>query len=210
MEFVYVVKRRELFDLHQPQGFLDVAAHRDEIDRYLGRARERGFFVERRFAELDSSWKQVIPYVVIARGDEVLLLKRTKKGGDARLHDKFSVGVGGHINPPDAEGGDPIAAATRREIDEEIVLDVPVGSLAIETLGFINDDSNPVGSVHVGLACVAEVAGEVRVRETEMLVARFVSLPELSRLAADPAVELESWSRFLVPALVSRAAARRR
>lgn len=209
MEFVFVVKRHELFDLHYPQGFLGAMTHRDEIERYLKRSRERGFFVERRFAELDSSMKQVIPYVVITRGDDVLLLKRTKQGGDARLHDKFSVGVGGHINPPDAEGGDPIAAATRREIDEEILLDAPVASLAIEPLGFINDDSNPVGSVHVGLACAAEVTGDVRVRETEMLVARFVSLSELTRLAADPAIELESWSRFLVPALVARRAGRR-
>lgn len=210
MEFVYVVKRRELFDLHQPQGFLGIESHRAEIDRYLERARSRGFFVERRFAELDSSWKQVIPYVVIARGDEVLLLKRTKKGGDARLHDKYSIGVGGHVNPPDAEGGDPIAAATRREIEEELVLESETSSLAIEPLGLINDDSNPVGSVHVGLACVAEVAGKVAVRETELLVARFVPLDELARIAADPEIELESWSRFLVPALIARRAGRAR
>ena len=41
MEFVYVVKRRELFDLHQPQGFLDVAAHRDEIEGLLRNVEER-------------------------------------------------------------------------------------------------------------------------------------------------------------------------
>lgn len=203
MEFVYVVKRAELFDLHYPQGFLDARtneAGRIEVDRYLERARKHGFFVERRHAEQDSSLKQLIPYIVIARNDEVLLLKRTKKGGDARLHDKFSLGVGGHINPPDAETGDVLEAATRREIDEEITI---AGEYTIEALGFINDDATPVGSVHIGVANLARVSGEVKVRETDMLVARFVSIAELEQLANDPGIDFETWSRFLVPVLAS-------
>ena len=78
MEFVYVVKRQDLFDLHFPQGFLAASAHGEEIARYLERMRKKGFFVERRHAEEDSSLKQVIPYAVMARGSEVLLLRRSK------------------------------------------------------------------------------------------------------------------------------------
>ncbi|MFG0318937.1 MAG: hypothetical protein ACF8XB_16820, partial [Planctomycetota bacterium JB042] len=124
MEFVWVVKRAELFDLHVPHGFLARAAHADEIDRYVARAHGRGFFVERRFAEEDRAFQQVIPYVVVRRGEEVLLLKRSRRGGDARLHDKLSIGVGGHVNPPDAEHDDLLEACARREI--EVYVDVSV------------------------------------------------------------------------------------
>lgn len=196
MEFVHVVKRRELFDLHYPHGFLPSKQHEEEISRYLDRAQRHGFFVERRHAEEDSSMQQIIPYTLIVREDEVLLLRRSKKGGDARLHDKLSIGVGGHVNPPDADGGDPIAACARREMDEEIEIDADVTPRAV---GVINDDSNPVGSVHFGVVFVGRVeAGtEVRVRETELLSAEFVSRDVLKKLAVDPKVNLESWSQLI-------------
>jgi predicted NUDIX family phosphoesterase len=203
MEFVYVLKRAELFDVRYPQGFLAASEARVEFESYLERARRHGFFVERRHAEVDPSLKQIIPYVVMARGHDVLLLKRTKQGGDSRLHDKYSIGVGGHVNPEDAaDGGDPIAAATRREIEEEIVLET---SLDLEPIGWINDDATPVGAVHVGLVVLGRLGdGRVAVRETDKLEARFSPLDELERLAADPRVDFETWSRMIVPALRAR------
>lgn len=199
MEFVFVVKRADLFDLHYPQGFLEEASHGDEIATYLDRARQRGFFVERRHAEQDSTLKQLIPYTVVAKAERVLLLRRSKKGGDARLHDKLSIGVGGHINPPDAEHGDVLVAAARREIDEELQVD---GQLKSRPIGLINDDSNPVGSVHVGAIYLGRLAaGDASVRETETLSARWVDLDELEAIAADGASSLETWSRLIAPRL---------
>ena len=110
MEFVYVVKRYDLFDLSFPHGFAglddgpDRRGHSRQFATWTGRIREKGFFVERRWAEHDSSFKQVIPYTVVTHGDEVLLLKRLEQGGEARLHGKLSIGVGGHINPVDGDG----------------------------------------------------------------------------------------------------------
>ena len=198
MEFVYVVKRTDLFDLHFPHGFLP-AGDDGEVARYLSRARGRGFFVERRHAEEDSTLKQIIPYTLIVRGDdEVLLLRRSKAGGDARLHDKLSIGAGGHINPPDAEaGGDVIESCAMREIEEELAFDGPCAPRAV---GVINDDSNPVGSVHFGVVHVARL-DEVRVRETELLSAEFISRARLRQMAADDSVNLESWSRLIAARL---------
>lgn len=196
MEFVYVVKRSDLFDLHFPHGFLSHERHRDEVDVYLDRVK-RGFFVERRHAEQDSSLKQIIPYTIVLHEESVLLLRRSKKGGDARLHDKLSIGVGGHVNPPDAEHGldDLLALCTNRELDEELVIE---GTPRLGTIGVINDDSNPVGSVHFGVVGTARVdTTNVAVRETELLTAQFVSRDELRRLAEDPSVNLETWSRLI-------------
>ena len=99
MEFVYVVKRYDLFDLAFPHGFR--RPWEVPLDDYLARVRSRGFFVERRHAETDSSLKQLIPYCVLLRGDEIFLMRRKPKGGESRLFNLHSIGVGGHINPVD-------------------------------------------------------------------------------------------------------------
>jgi predicted NUDIX family phosphoesterase len=165
--------------------------------------REHGFFVERDYAERTPTLKQVIPYTVVARGSEVLLMRRLSGSGETRLRDKLSIGVGGHINPEDAPAGagdrDPIAAATRREIDEELVLE---GTGDVRVLGILNDDSNPVGAVHVGWVQVLELepGGEARIREEDVLEGRFVSRDELLTLQARGA-NLETWSALLVESL---------
>lgn len=197
MEFVYVVKRYDLFDLHFPHGFVSERSAPGEFRQCLERAANRGFFMERRHAEIDSNFKQMIPYTLIVSGWEVLLLRRSKAGGDARLHDKLSIGVGGHINPCDAIPGevDLLTACALREIEEEIELTEEVRPRPV---GIINDDSNPVGSVHFGVVHLARVeSNDVRVRETELLEASFVTLDELKEFAADPTVNLETWSRLI-------------
>lgn len=60
-----------------------------------------GLYLRRPTAEEDPSHKQLIPYVVVRDGERVFLMERTDAGGDARLHRKASIGVGGHLNPVD-------------------------------------------------------------------------------------------------------------
>ena len=78
-------------------------------------------------AEEDPSHKQLIPYCVFRCGDRIFHYTRGKSGGESRLHAKISVGVGGHVNPVDMDGGktgpDAYHAAVTREIEEE--LDLP-------------------------------------------------------------------------------------
>jgi predicted NUDIX family phosphoesterase len=191
VEFVYVVKRTELFPLRCPHGLevLDESG----MAEVVGRIRSRGFFVERRHAEQDATLKQVIPYCVVARGGEVFLTRRTSKGGDARLFGKRSIGIGGHVNPVD--GDDVLGLALRREIEEEIEID---GASAVRAVGLLNDDSTDVGSVHVGLVHVVRVEGDVRIRETENLVGGFTPTEELVRLCRDERATFETWSALLV------------
>ena len=105
--------------------------------------------------------------------------------------------MGGHINPEDlseAAEADPIRDGTRREIEEEVEVR---GSYEIETLGFLNDDSNPVGAVHLGVVQIADVQGSVRIREEDVLEGRLVSPGELSDLLAR-GENLETWSSILI------------
>lgn len=153
-----------------------------------------GRYIERSTAETDPTFKQLIPYVVAREGDAVFLMHRTDAGGDVRLHGKSSIGVGGHLNPVD-DGEDALMAGLRREWDEE--LEAPWDP-EFRLVGLLNDDSNPVGAVHLGVVFTVEAAGPVRVREREKLVGSFV-LPQAVSASWD---RLETWSRLVAPSLL--------
>jgi predicted NUDIX family phosphoesterase len=157
----------------------------------LARLEGAAVYRSRSAVEPDPSWKQLIPYLVLRDGPRWFLMHRTRAGVDARLHDAYSIGVGGHLNPGDAgiEGG------LRREWDEELVTALEP---RFELVGLLNDDTTDVGSVHLGVVFAADAAGEpVAIRETHKLSAEW---------APDAAVgavrdRLETWSRIVFDAL---------
>jgi len=209
MEQVLVVRRDDFFAGSWPHGFQPLGA--SDGATLLERFRQASFFVERPAAEQQSAWKQLIPYCVIVRTDEVFCVQRKKAQTEDRLHGLLSIGIGGHVNPgpEDPRTGAPgfFAAALRRELDEELV--IPWQELPPpELIGLLNDDSNAVGQVHVGLAYRLESrnhrpgeppAEHLRVREISKMVGGFRSLVELEPLWQDPQ-RFESWSRILLEA----------
>ena len=81
--------------------------------------RANGEFRPRAEMENDRTWKQVIPYLVLRDGPRYFLMRRTQAGTDARLHDRWSIGVGGHLNPGDGD----LTGVLRREWREEVAAD---------------------------------------------------------------------------------------
>jgi predicted NUDIX family phosphoesterase len=140
--------------------------------------------------EADPAWKQVIPYPVLRDDEAWYLMRRTKAGGDARLHDRYSIGVGGHVNPEDGGLDGDLTTALRREWHEELVVDfVP----RFRFVGLINDDTTPVGQVHLGLVYEGDAAGRpVAIRETDKLSGGFVAAGEVAAVID----RLETWSRI--------------
>lgn len=155
------------------------------------------FFMDRALAEEDPGHKQLIPYCVFRCGNRLLHYTRGKSGGESRLHAKISVGVGGHVNPVDTGGGrtgpDAYHAAVTREIEEE--LDLP-GEHTHRIIALLNDESNAVGQVHLGIVHLIELASdEVSSREDALTDLGFMDLAELN----GPAFErLETWSQYCV------------
>jgi predicted NUDIX family phosphoesterase len=150
-----------------------------------------GFFVRRGDAEEDPTRKQVIPYLVLRDGERWFLMRRTRGGGDARLHELWSIGVGGHLNPGDGD----VAGGLRREWAEELVADFEPDFAPV---GLLNDDTTPVGEVHVGFVYVADAGGRpVAIRETDKLSGAFATTDEV-RAVRDA---LETWSRLAFDAL---------
>ena len=144
--------------------------------------------------ERDPSFKQVIPYLVLRDGARYFLMRRSRAGADARLHDRWSIGVGGHLNPGD--GG--LDLGLRREWHEELVADF---TPAFRPVGLLNDDTTDVGQVHLGVVYLADAGGrEVAVRETDKLTGEFVPAPAVEAVLE----RLETWSRIVFEFLEAR------
>ena len=154
----------------------------------------RGRYLDRPLAEEDPGHKQLIPYVVVRDAERIFLMHRTDAGGDARLHGKASIGVGGHLNPVD-DGDDALMSGLRREWSEELEAD---WEAEFELIGLLNDESNPVGAVHLGVVFSVDAAGRhVDVREHDKLVGAFAGTDEL----AESWPRLETWSQLVAGAL---------
>ena len=179
-------------------GGLFVTQGVEEIRRFIT-AEHR--FQPRSQAEYDSAAKQIIPYVVIRRGEEYFLLRRLKKQTEARLHDKLSLGVGGHINPTEETAADPLEAGLLRELHEEVAVE---DVISLTCAGVLNENNGGVSDYHTGLVYLLETAGEVRVRETEKMSGDWADLPRL-RSVYD---RLETWSQIVVDCLLDHAGKR--
>ena len=170
------------------------AAQRGLLAKLRATVAAHGRYLDRPAAEDDPTHKQLIPYVVVRDAERVFLMHRTDAGGDPRLHGKASIGVGGHLNPVD-EGDDALMSGLRREWLEELEAD---WEPEFELIGLLNDDSNPVGAVHLGVVFSVRANGRpVDVREHDKLVGGFAGTDELA--ASWP--RLETWSQLVADAL---------
>lgn len=167
----------------------------DGAGAYLDRIRRHAVFRRRGDVEQDPSLKQIIPYLVVRHAGRLFLFQRTASGGEARLHGKVSIGVGGHVNRSDVEGADDVVdAGLRRELAEELVIDSPWRARLV---GVLNDDSNPVGQVHFGLVHVVEVERPaIAVRESDTLTGRLADPAEARALYE----RMETWSQLILDA----------
>jgi predicted NUDIX family phosphoesterase len=180
---------RPAIERHLRQGFLD-----SDSAELMEALSESSVFLDRPQAEEDPSHKQVIPYIVVTHKRRFLVYRRTKKQGESRLHDKFSLGFGGHINDIDgsrATGTNVILAAMVRELNEEVFIPAP---RQLSVVGFINDDSNAVGKVHLGVAFIVETGNErFEVNEPDKIEAKWRDAAEIEGIYP----QLETWSQLL-------------
>jgi predicted NUDIX family phosphoesterase len=156
MKFVLVVDRRHLFPGLSPQGFLPL----DAID--LGVVERRGFFAERDYMENCSHYKQIIPYIALVLGDQVLAYQRQARHSEQRLGGLWTIGFGGHVEPMDRDAAEVREAgllytAALRELHEETGLSVAPDALVAR--GCINSEAEDVSSVHAGLFFTVELSG---------------------------------------------------
>jgi predicted NUDIX family phosphoesterase len=167
-----------------------------DVDRYLPAIldKQNNSFQPRAQAETNPDFKQIIPYVVITDGKNVLHYVRGKKAGEQRLVAKGSIGIGGHINDEDhslfAVGLQAFQEAVEREVREEISVQ---GEFDAKPVGLINDDSTEVGRVHFGIVHILfRTPDKVKKNEQVITQVEFVPIEELKAKRE----QMETWSQL--------------
>ena len=161
----------------------------------LKRIVQNGLFLRRSELEEDPSFKQIIPYAIISNKESFYLFRRTSGQTEKRLHNKFSLGVGGHMNPNDSmESREQyLIDELKRELFEEVRLLNGCLIEDIEFIGFINDDTIPVGRVHIGLLYNIHVSNkEVYINETDKMTAEWIDKSNLAEFYEG----METWTKI--------------
>lgn len=177
-------------DVHFNQGHIDL------IDVIKPEMR----FIDRSLAESDTKLRQIIPYILIRRngqnGPQFYLFKRLGTQGEKRLHNLYSLGAGGHINPVDTSSDDPLDAGLKRELEEELYLPE---KYRLQFKGWIYSEIDPVSCVHVGLVYILDVLkGEVEIREKEKMTGEWCDAITLKEKES----AMEGWSRIALNHLI--------
>lgn len=174
--------------------FLTGAFSSSNLDKALEFILGNHSFRSRAIVEEDPSFKQIIPYVLIQHENQFLLVRRTNRQTESRLHGKYSLGIGGHINDLEIAGthGNVIQAGLERELDEEVEL---LGArVSLRLVGIISDDSTPVSMVHLGLVFILQTdSPRFSIRETDLMTAEWASIETLR----EKLPLMESWSQIV-------------
>lgn len=195
-EQVMVVKTELFRQLGYFEGFCA------DTENYLETLFDAGntSYLPRDEMEEDPSFKQLIPYCIFQHIDEdgnlsVFQYTRGSGGGETRLRSKKSVGIGGHISTLDADDVSPYFVGMQRELDEEILIESEYDQSLV---GLINDDSNDVGKVHLGIVHQFTVElPNVRSREDDIAEAGFSPIETVM----GELDSYETWSKFCLESL---------
>ena len=192
VEHVLVIPTEVFHEIGHFQGFCD------DTQKYLDVILDpiHASYRPRDAMEQDPSFKQLIPYCIFRCNGEVFSYRRGNDQGEARLHAKRSVGVGGHVSTLDLNGeGSPYSEGMKREIEEEVEL---TAGWQESCVGLINDDETEVGRVHLGIVHIFDLdSPKVAPREKSMIDAGFAPPEQLVRESE----EFETWSQISLKAL---------
>lgn len=157
--------------------------------------------------EDDQSFRQLLPYVLVKTPKGYVTYIRNTTGGEERLHNLGSIGIGGHVDAIDSVYDDnnrvdlwkTIVNSAKREIEEEIGLQV-ANEEELKPLGLIISDATEVDKVHIAYVLYWEVANDQEMKfEDHLSNVRILTKEEL--LSEDKDLTLESWSQQLLPIL---------
>lgn len=196
-EQVLVIERKVLEQVGMFEGLVF------DVDRYCSEIFARGVpcFMKRSEVEDDPGYKQLIPYVIMGCGGKYLSYVRGKRAGETRLVGNRSIGIGGHINPPDdmplfdVDFYETYLAAVQREVAEEVAVKT---THTDRIVALLNDESNKVGSVHLGVVHYwALDAPDVDRREQMITQMAFMTRAELQEVKDT----METWSQLCLSRL---------
>lgn len=190
-EHILVVKRKYLFPEGSWQGLAQL-----NFDDFLKIIKQHQEFLPRSIMEQDPEYKQIIPYLIFTYEDKYFLMQRKAKASETRLKGKFTFGIGGHIRQSDVNS-DSILDWSKREFAEEVNYS---GSLEVEPIGILNDDSNFVGQVHLGFVFLLKGDNSNISIKSELESGQLLTLEECEQLKD----KMETWSQLVFELLKSK------
>ena len=198
-ELVFAVPAADLWQLipFKVKGF--IGAGEDILDSMV----QKGVFHQRHELEDDPAFKQLISYGLLTCGYSFFLFKRNEGQREKRLHNLFTLGAGGHMNPATVRvtGKEYLLSELKRELLEELSFAGSCSTESIEFSGFLNDDLIQVGRQHIGLLyCIRLSDKNISVLETEKLSGFWVDKNQLIHYYDS----METWSQFVVDIILNR------
>jgi predicted NUDIX family phosphoesterase len=190
-ELVFAIPTIELWDIitYKEQGLIH---GNSDVLKWIV---QNGVFRKRSELEEDPSFKQIIPYAIISCKDSFYLFKRTSKQTEKRLHNQLTLGVGGHMNPRNSMEPKEqyLINELKREFFEEVKLLNACIIKDIKFIGFINDDTIPVGRVHIGLLYHIHVSNkDVYINEPDKMTADWIEKSNLAEFYEG----METWTKI--------------
>jgi predicted NUDIX family phosphoesterase len=189
-ENILVVKKEKLFAEHTVQGLTP------DIQPFLKAIDNHKEFLPRAAMEEDQTYKQIIPYLLFKYSDRYFLMQRRSDSSEQRLKNKFSLGIGGHMRQEDMQNSTTIFDWAKREFNEEVCY---TGDFSIKTVGVLNDDSTPVGQVHLGLVLLIEGTHENISIRSELKSGQLLTVNQCKEYYPN----METWSQIIFDTLLA-------
>lgn len=197
-----------------PKSCIDPLKYEGSLNDFYSLLDSKGIWMERDKAEVDENFLQLIPYILVKRQDVrknnfIFTYRRLKGGAETRLHDKYSIGIGGHVDRPEKHQYSPSTAfyaAAKLELNEE--LSITGGKVDIFTYGIQNNDkdqvpliydpTNAVGRVHLGLLmeAIVEPGANIEVKEKDKIDGQLIWEVDLGIMRTYKKITLEGWSEI--------------
>lgn len=184
-EYILVVKRDVLLTNTSWQGLNTTTT--EDLVALINTHKE---FLPRSLMEVDPQYKQIIPYLVFTHNNRYFLMQRRAETTEQRLKNKYSIGIGGHINQEDMNT-DSIIDWAKREFSEEVNYS---GNYTVQVIGALNDDSNAVGEVHLGLVLLLHGDSDTIQVKSELKSGELLTLEECGAYYDS----MESWTQIIV------------
>ena len=159
-------------------------------------------FFERKDAEKDIKFKQLISYVMLTNSnDEILTYKRgTYSNAHSMIKGSTCLGFGGHVQDIDTRklfnrGFGGVFDTAEREVSEELKGVIPEN---LEIIGCINDDSSPEGVKHLSIVLKGTLPESFNIKlvgkELSINGVRFMTHNQLW----EHFYEFEFWSQLII------------
>lgn len=181
---------------------------KDFLPHFLGIKNRKIKFkwLKRRYAEEDNYHKQLVVYVIVKHMNMVVRFRRGKGTSLRNNLGTFTIGIGGHveyrdqdifINPRTDAYAHACLKSVKREVLEEIGVDVDKNLKELKAIGVINDDSVEQGKQHFALVFLLELSyPEVHKTEKWIVKPEFIPIESL----ADDFNKYEYWSQLCIQA----------